>query len=915
MLVAADSPSAMTVNAKWNTKEAETLRKATYEGLAQYRLLTKPDNVRHLAVLEYAIQRLRDNPALKKDDLVKEIKLGQKQLDKIGFVAGSKYYTNFEDDANLAYEAIGDALKLAPGFTGKKYAEVGYKWLVRGLNEYTSSLKPDPNVMWQNNSERLAVMSSGIIDDAYKLAQTNPEFAAVLHVQFKDLFPAVISPGSTPDSIRDVAPDYADHINIQAIKEALATDKGVDEAFIRGQFQRVLGNLDAINKDNTKYLRDIKGMILEQNARAWEQEERQRKAEEYQLKIDGARAACNILGTLAGWTGNAKLARTISIGGNAIVTMVDSVNKIAKVAKAANDLNKVMNIVTNLGSVVGAIGGIVSLFNSGPSEFEMVSQQIGAMHKDMMEGFGKLSQQIGKMHEDMIKGFQGLSDQMAEFEKNMMAQFKWVQESFMFVNKRLETVIDLSLLQLDRLGRLSADAALMKAQLNAIQKDLNTIGNDVARIHYYLVKGFQDQTENLIKLNPDLQLCLTEKGIMEREAQTVTQQDFNKCVSPLANMALDVVKNNTVFSVPFEKTDLENRAAEATFKRFSPFENMTASLSYFMGQDTPVAVNNVLAWARSVNVYLDLHDMWPKYSVKMKKGELNKHLDAMIQDGENVEANLRSAYIMLSEEGDFVPNRMVFGRFLDEYHNAVQTLMAKLDDAFLLYCKSQGYAITGVKLSEWLKDSDSVADAWVKANAKPVGPYYEQKIVGRALFEHLAYEFVTNHVVPEATRPGGDLASALKEINGIKAALHAYMRMGLHNSAGPVSLYSGDDMVSLTFIKFAGAKRVYFDGHPLKTVSIADLIKGLSDPAQVKAWGTSSYDYLRNKTSFRVAEFDYLTKNGYRGELERIFDAAFALLDADCKRLQKGQATHYFRVPTYLRLTNKRLRMFKELRG
>jgi hypothetical protein len=263
---------------------------------------------------------------------------------------------------------------------------------------------------------------------------------------------AVIDKAKGPDGSIPTKPDGTLDLPPEAIAAAIAALKAECER-IGGLTSEELQFLNRLDQQQ----QDIKAWMDNEDARRRALEERQNKAEAYQLAIGGAQSVVYLLSTFVGF-GDPKIGNQISAVGNAFIQVFDSFKKYNDAAANLGKLAESLEVGESLlqaasgavlaGNILGAVMSIVSCFAEEQKPDNMILEQIGvlqgqvkALHQDMHDRFDRLEAGLGKMYGDILSQFNridvslgiitdgvadiqrtlaGIESKLANFERNMV---------------------------------------------------------------------------------------------------------------------------------------------------------------------------------------------------------------------------------------------------------------------------------------------------------------------------------------------------------------------------------------------------------------------------------------------------------------------------------------------------------------
>jgi hypothetical protein len=369
---------------------------------------------------------------------------------------------------------------------------------------------------------------------------------------------------------------------------------------------------------------------MKEDARRLAEEERQRKAEAYQIAIGGAQSTVYLLSTLAGF-GDPKLGREIYVVGNAAIQVTDSVVKFADAASKLSGISLGFSSAILAGNIVGAVMNVVSLFQQGPTPEQMILDEI-----------------------------EELQDQVSELRTEMHDRFDRIDQA---LNAIYETLLE-RFNQIDvRLGELSGE-------VQEIQQVLARIESRLSR--------FTSNTYEWLQASGQRELRTAINGAIDYKELTGENMEFsdyadheNVFHSWATIHAFDELEQDTQ-SRDYEDDDvlreLDSRALESNIMYLATWLSKQGLPSF---ATTPLA--NLRTWAMSARAYVELRSDWPGYAKRISPTRNDRV--------EEVGEELRSALQRITLGGTSSQpraNRALFELLYSNYGNKYKELDERL---------------------------------------------------------------------------------------------------------------------------------------------------------------------------------------------------------------------------------------------
>ena len=396
-------------------------------------------------------------------------KFFQAMAEKTSWYHGGNYDLMVHTAFNLAWET-----------PGLKYAVAG-AW--RDLIDNDSLFATVDHKLAQS-AERYSMRDKMVelAEDArieiYDCAQEDPEYAEAyddLHkepstgkpvVSIRDdaktivqKIPSLPMPAKITERIRE---DGTLKISLNELKEATATEFGKLHTTL-DDMQETLVEIDKQQDVIVKYLKD-------QEAKAKLQEEVKKKAEEYQLKLDAAKASISVLSTLTGLL-DRDLGKQIGTVGNSTIKVGAAINNWLKAVSGLNGLEKVasMSTIVMTGNVLGAVMEVVALFGEAkPTPEQMILEEIGKLRQQVdklrteMHGrFDRIDQSLNAIYTTMHDRFDKIDIQLGKINGNILE----IQETLL--------TLDLQLSRIERNNFELINAVGRRDLLNAVNAGLD----------------------------------------------------------------------------------------------------------------------------------------------------------------------------------------------------------------------------------------------------------------------------------------------------------------------------------------------------------------------------------------------------------------------------------------------------------
>jgi hypothetical protein len=155
-------------------------------------------------------------------------------------------------------------------------------------------------------------------------------------------------------------------------------------------------------------------------------QEREAKAQAYELSINGARSAISILSTLIGFA-DPKLGQEVNVIGNSFIQIADSMTKFADAAVKLSGVALGLSGAIMAGNVLGAVMNIVALFNQPQDSPEQM----------ILEGIGKLREQVSMLRTEMHDRFDRIDKGLNKIYLDMQSRFEEVKATLVDLQDRV----------------------------------------------------------------------------------------------------------------------------------------------------------------------------------------------------------------------------------------------------------------------------------------------------------------------------------------------------------------------------------------------------------------------------------------------------------------------------------------------
>ena len=403
------------VSSASTTLDAETRARAAWDSNAFYQI-HKQRSYENLVLLSVVTHAYHNNPKLDSDDMVKT-------LNKLH----AQYQAKYEDASGQyhvptsAVEATQSLLNLA-GAYGGKYAKAAkpladevLKWGVKGYEYYQQGPKQLEAQKFLSDTINYTELLGRSVDEAYLLAEQNPNAKKVIATYFGVLFNA--DPGDSAEVIRTKNTDFKLSGDLDTLLES-NEDSKIDierlTAIVLKQNQKLTEDIGEVREECQKLLTAQSEHLASQSAE--EPSSSAVKALEkrsYQLNIEGAKSSVYLLSTLATLLHNPSLAHTITVTGNSSIQIIDSFQKYnAAIEESQTTLNKVASSVTLAADWLSAGLSLISLLQPGGSSDEIIAaelnairQQLAQMRQEMHERFDEVDMKLDRLFASMDEQF------------------------------------------------------------------------------------------------------------------------------------------------------------------------------------------------------------------------------------------------------------------------------------------------------------------------------------------------------------------------------------------------------------------------------------------------------------------------------------------------------------------------------
>jgi hypothetical protein len=147
----------------------------------------------------------------------------------------------------------------------------------------------------------------------------------------------------------------------------------------------------------------------------------QQAAKLNELKIRDQQAGIYLLSSLFSIAGDAKLAREVSVVGNAAITVAGSINAIGKLVDTKNGgggLGGLFNAggAAAVGNIVGALFSILGLFDNGPTPEEMILDEIKNLREEVERFRGEMHSRFDRVDRTLNTILQEVSTQFNKID-------------------------------------------------------------------------------------------------------------------------------------------------------------------------------------------------------------------------------------------------------------------------------------------------------------------------------------------------------------------------------------------------------------------------------------------------------------------------------------------------------------------
>ncbi|MEZ4706146.1 MAG: hypothetical protein R3A44_03010 [Caldilineaceae bacterium] len=310
--------------------------------------------------------------------------------------------------------------------------------------------------------ERILALAPEIAIQVHGCAQKNDYFAELfdtfnldkLGFSIRDNAKTILANDTdliVPEGIRNnIADDGTVTISLDQLKALGKSELDQLHTTIDGM-QDTLVEIDSQQKEIIDYLKD-------QALKAKYQELARKKAAEYQLKLDAARAGISIITTISAQI-DPKFAKDFNVVAGSTLQVGVAINSWIKATAGLGSLNKVFSLSTVVmtGNVLGAVMNVISLFgDSGPTPEEQILEEIGQLRQqvnelriEMHERFDRIDQSLNNIYTTMHDRFDQIDIQLGRINGNIVE----VQQSLVELDLKLSRIERNNFEFLNALGR------------------------------------------------------------------------------------------------------------------------------------------------------------------------------------------------------------------------------------------------------------------------------------------------------------------------------------------------------------------------------------------------------------------------------------------------------------------------------
>jgi hypothetical protein len=502
---------------------------------------------------------------------------------------------------NLPMNALGPVGELAKGEIDTVLSVSG---VLQGIDTKYSREGAQVWAQTQRASDIQEVqnLEDSILSTSYRIAQGNKKFAeAIDHTVTKDL--GNISILEKAPRIVELDQNLKTNISLkQALRGIGDLQQGQRTAVSKDELRTLIAAhqkqtqtmvKDIIEAMNKKYddleLFGIKTAQYEERRRK-DNEERARKAAETELGIKAAESASFVIYSFANLI-HPEFARDFRIVSNAGIQFANAINDFNKAAQYGELATKFGTVILTA-NMVGAAMTLMTLFaSSGPSEFQLVSQQIDAMHRNLIRigevmnsRFDQVDREIRKVYDVMTKDF--------DLVKNSLDDLK------------------------EKIAEIQSDLKRLQARLFYLEERLATLERKELEWHQNnYTRDFEEK----------LRQCLEYKK--DRPGVDLGLQAYEACRVAFITYALEGATKGVL-------TNSEVSADTATLIAQLQNYSFDFNLNYVLRAAQKLAglnlsirpISNISEWARGVDAYLSLRQQWPAYA-KAESSEAIKQLE------------------------------------------------------------------------------------------------------------------------------------------------------------------------------------------------------------------------------------------------------------------------------------------------
>lgn len=392
----------------------------------------------------YLLTLFQDNPRMSVS--AAEAKLTDFDQQLISVNGGKKYndISSYLNDIAVGVSAVG----LPKPFKSIGVGAAALSFLYRsGSDLYTRLTNNATDNYFSNqlNGYNLGVYATNLVlDDAWKLSQTNLSFGTVLNAATGASFNA--SPFENVEQLMTHNPDFANQVYTKDMLQKIEANQLMEGDLVT-QFSNKLNELNESERQNNELIT----RALQNQAT---QQEIENQAQIDNIKLQTASAAINIFSGLAFAFGNKKLANDITVLGNNAIQVASAIDKFDQVASKFGNGGKSVSSIILSGDIVAAVINIFSYFSSGPTPEQQIMEQINGLAKmvdtlyvHMNKRFDIVDEKLDTIYSTMIKGFDALQKQQivnAEILSNLSVSQAALQTKLYSMDKSIMNRLDQS---------------------------------------------------------------------------------------------------------------------------------------------------------------------------------------------------------------------------------------------------------------------------------------------------------------------------------------------------------------------------------------------------------------------------------------------------------------------------------------